>query len=97
MSTTIYCRVTDKAVLTFYLLHEEKKYYLFTKKYRRSLKEYYVNGVTLNEALDRTKANYDTAILKTMENIPAQIKYLEKEFEIEVFERTKSRNVNAII
>lgn len=39
-----------------------------------------------------SRAHNDSAIIKTMDKIPMYIKYVEREYEIEVFERTKRRN-----
>lgn len=91
MNTTIFCRVIDKAGLSFYLSQDGETYFLFNQRYREQAKRYYEKGVSLDKALDRAKANEVFTILTIMDKLPAYIKYIEKEYEIEVFEKTKKR------
>ena len=92
MKTMIYCEMPEKAVHTFYMLNEGKIYYLFRQDYRRGVQDFYHKGVLLDESLDYSKAHKDTAIERTMSKIPMYIKYIEKEYGIEVLEQTKKRN-----
>ena len=43
MANFIYSRTTDKDKQTFYLVSQDREYYLFTQKYRRGVKEYFHN------------------------------------------------------
>lgn len=92
MKTMIYCKTAEKAVHSFYMINEGKVYFLFSQDYRKGVQEFYHKGVILNESLDFSKAHKDTAIERTMSKIPMYIKYIEKEYGIEVLERTKKRN-----
>lgn len=92
MRTMIYCEKTENAVHVFYLINEGKVYYLFSQDYRKGVQDFYHKGVLLNESLNFSKAHKDTAIERTMSKIPMYIKYIEKEYGIEVLERTKKRN-----
>ncbi len=49
-------------------------------------------GVELNKALDHSRGNHDTALIKTMNKLPRYIIYIEKEYGIQVFNKTKRRN-----
>ena len=91
MKTVIYCEPIEKGIHSFYLIHEGEKYLLFTQKYRKGVNDYYRKGVSMNEALNCSRAHKDGAILRTMEKLPVYIKYLEKEFSIEVLEKTKRK------
>ena len=91
MKTVIYCEPIEKGVHSFYMLHEGEKYYLFSQKYRRGVHNYYSKGVLMNEALSYSRAHKDGAIIRTMEKLPMYIKYLEKEFSIEVLEKSKRK------
>ena len=92
MKTMIYCETPEKAVHAFYMLNEGEIYYLFSQDYRKGVQDFYHKGVRLDESLDYSKAHKDTAIERTMSKIPMYIKYIEKEYGIEVLERTKRRN-----
>lgn len=92
MKTKIYCKTTARDTHSFYLDHQGQRYFLFTQKYRRGVHGYYGKGVPLGEALNFAKAHKDGAIIRTMEKLPMYIKYLEKEYSIEVLEKTKKRN-----
>ena len=92
MKTMIYCETTEKASHVFYMINEGKSYYLFSQDYRMGVQELYHKGVRLDDSVDFSKAHKDTAIERTMTKIPMYIKYIEKEYGIEVLERTKKRN-----
>jgi len=92
MKTMIYCETQGKAVHAFYMLSEGEIYYLFSQGYRKGVQAFYHKGVRLDESMDYSKAHKDTAIERTMSKIPMYIKYIEKEYGIEVLEQTKRRN-----
>ena len=87
MKSKIYCKVNN-GVHNFYLAHEGEEHFLFSQHFHRSVKAYYTNGVTVNEALNNPRAGENRALRKTMEKLPAYIKYIEKEQGIAVLEKT---------
>jgi hypothetical protein len=89
MKEIIYCEPTDRGVHNFYLLCDEKSYYLFSQDYRKGVQEYFARGVSINESMKFSKAHNDSAITRTMSKIPIYVKYIEKEYAIEVYEQTK--------
>lgn len=94
MNLVIYCSVTKRGIHSFYLVVDGKKYWLFSQKYRKGVQKYYRKGVTINQAIDYSKAHKNTAIEKTMSKIPIHIKYVEKEYGIQVLEKTKRKKKN---
>ena len=42
--------------------------------------------------MNYSKAHNDSAVIRTMKKIPMYVKYVEKEYAIEVLEQTKKRN-----
>ena len=97
MANFIYSRTTDKGKQTFYLVNQDREYYLFTQKFRRGVKEYFHNRVLLKDALDISKSHRDTALIRTKTKFPMYIRYIEKEYGITVLESTlkkqsKTRN-----
>lgn len=92
MKTIIYCKPTDKGVHSFYLLVGTEEFYLFSQAYRKGVDEYYGKGVRIDESMKYSRAHNDSAIIKTMDKIPMYVKYIEKEYGIEVLEKTKKRS-----
>ena len=81
MKTTIYCKPTDKGILSFYLIQGVNEFYLFSQSFRRGVNEYYGKGVRIDEAFNYAKAHKDTAIIRTMDKIPMYVKYIEQEYD----------------
>ena len=92
MKTIIFCEITAKGIYTFYLLTNGQRYYLFNQDYRKGVQEYFGKGVLINEAMNYSRSHNDKAVAKTMSKIPMYVKYIEKEYAIEVFKQTKKRN-----
>ena len=92
MKATVYCKATDKGVHTFYLAQGREEYFLFHQNFRRGVKEYFGRGVSINEAFNFSRSHHNTALIHTMEKLPAYIKYVEKEYGIEVLNQTAKKN-----
>lgn len=92
MKTTVYCKPTSKGVHSFYLLIGSEEFFLFSQAYRKGVEEYYGSGVHFDESMNYSKAHNDSAVIRTMKKIPMYVKYVEKEYAIEVLEQTKKRN-----
>ena len=91
MKAQIYCTVSDKGVHSFYLLQDNKRYFLFRQNYRKSVHAYFKQGVSLEEAISFKRIHGDGALAHTMEKLPAYIKYIEKEYQISVYNKTKEK------
>lgn len=92
MKATIFCETTAKGIHTFYLSANCQIYYLFDQDYRKGVQKYFGRGVLIDEAINYSRAHNDNAVIRTMSKIPMYVKYIEKEFAIEVLEQTKKRN-----
>jgi hypothetical protein len=86
--TKVYCRTTDKGQQTFYVLHENRTYYLFSQDYRISNKTYFRNGLFIPELYDFSKTS-SFSVRKTLEKIQKMLPYLEQEYGIVL---TKKKN-----
>jgi len=69
-----------------------EEFFLFSQAYRKGVEEYYGRGVRINESMKYSRAHNDSAITRTMDKIPMYVKYIEKEYAIEVLEQTKKRS-----
>lgn len=88
MANFIYSRTTEKDKQTFYLVNQDREYYLFTQKFHRGVKVFFHNKVLLKDALDLSKGRHDTALIKTMTKLPTYIKYIEKEYGVAIMKST---------
>ena len=93
--TKVYCLTTDKGTQTFYLDADGETHYLFSQDYRHGVKDYYGRGVSIDAAIDYSRARNDTAIIRTMRKLPSYIRYIEKEYGITVLRRTARRAASA--
>ena len=91
MRATIFCKTTEKGVHSFYINVGNESIFMFSQAYRKGVEAYFGRGVMIDEAVKYSKAHNDTAITKTMDKIPLYVRYVEKEYEIEILERTKKR------
>ncbi len=92
MRNMIYCEPTARGVHSFFLVANGQEYYLFSQGYRKGVHAYYSRGVPFSEAVNYSKTHSDSALIRTMSKLPMYIKYVEREYGIEVLERTKKRN-----
>lgn len=88
MQAKIFCKTVAKGKQSFYMTVNGQKYFLFTQDYRVSNKEYFQNGVSIFE-INNYGGVHSTAVKKTLDKLPSYIKYIEKEYEIAVYNKTK--------
>lgn len=74
MRTMIICQTPQKGMHSFYAIVNNKSYFLFSQDFRHGVHDYFENGVSLNEAINHSKAHNDSAILRTMSKLPMYIK-----------------------
>ncbi len=91
MKTTIYCKPTEKGIHSFYLIVGNEEFYLFSQAYRKGVENYYGKGVRIEESMRYSRAHNDSAITRTMDKIPMYVRYVEKEYDVVVFEKTKRK------
>ncbi len=92
MKNMIYCEPAARGVHAFFLVANGKEYYLFSQNYRKGVHAYYSKGVPLTQAFKFSKTHNDTALIRTMSKLPMYIMYVEKEYGIEVLDRTKKKS-----
>lgn len=92
MVTTIYCTPTAKGIHNFYIEAGGETHFLFSQNYRRGVNEYFRDGVRLDDALNFSRAKGDNAIKRTMEKLPSYIKYIEREYDLEILRQTSKKN-----
>lgn len=95
MKTIVYCKSTAHNVQSFYMRSEVGNYYLFSQNFRQVVHDYFKNGVILDNAIRPVNRDKSKVIYRTMDKIRKNIEYLEKEYEIKVFNKTKEKGVTA--
>ena len=91
MRNKIYCKTTGKGQQSYYLTVDGKDYFLFTQAFRRSNKEVFSKGVTIDEAL-RWQGQHSESVIRTMRKLPSYIRYVEQEYGIVVLNKTKKKH-----
>lgn len=97
MKSMIYCKTTRKGIHSFYLVVNGERYLLFNQKYRRGVGRYFRRGVSINQSIDYSKTHNDAALKKTMSKIPMHLRYVEKEFDLQVLEKTKKKSKKSVL
>ena len=92
MANTIYCETTAKGVQSFFIKANGETHFLFSQNFRRGVKNYFKHGVRVDEAINFKRANGNSAIIHTMEKLPAYIRYVEREYGMEVLRKTARKN-----
>lgn len=88
MKAQICCKVTEKDEHSFYLNVNGKRYFLFKQNYRKSNKEVFGRGILVRD-LGSYSGHYSTTVRKTVEKLPAYIRYIENEYGLTVLTKTE--------
>lgn len=91
MKTKVYCKTVAKGQQAFFLVADNKEYYLFTQDYRASVKEFFAAGISIRETTDFSSA-HSLAVRRTLDKLKSYIPYVEKEYGIAVMDKTKNKN-----
>ena len=91
MQTTVFCKTTAKAKQTYYVSVEGKSYLLFEQDFRRSNKEFFEKGVSVNE-IGRFNNVHSESVRKTLEKLPAYLRYIEKEYDVAILGQSRGKN-----
>ena len=92
MAAVISCIPTAKGTHSFFVEACGETHFLFSQNYRSGVDDYFRDGVCLDAALDFSRAKGDTAIERTMEKLPSRIRYIEREYGIEIFRHSAKKN-----
>ena len=88
MKTKVICKEFDKGTLSFYAIVDGKEYFLFQQGYKKTVYDYFMKGVNVNATNDYSNAHSHT-VRKTLDKLPSYIRYVEKEYDIEIYQKTK--------
>ena len=90
MKTKIICREVKSGTLSFYVKADGKEYFLFQQEFKKSVYDYFVNGISVSLASDYSMAHSHT-VRKTLDKLPTYLHFIEKEYGVEIYEKTSQR------
>lgn len=90
MQAKVFCKTVAKGIQAYYVSVDGNSIYLFQQNYRVSNKEFFSNGVVVH-ALGKFRNVHSTSVRNTLEKIPSYLRYVEKEYGVEIYEKTKRR------
>ena len=88
MKTKVMCRTVEKGQQAFFVKVDGKEYFLFQQEFRKSVKVFFQNGVSVN-AINNYSSAHSTAVRRTLDKLPSYLHYIEKEYDVEIYEKTK--------
>ena len=91
MKPIVKCENPEYGTLSFYLVADSRRYFLFSQAYRKNVAHFFRNGMRLADIQNFSKSKNDTAVAKIMSKLPSYIKYIEKEYDISVLRETQKK------
>ncbi len=88
MKTKIICKETKRGTLSFYAVINSREYFLFQQVFKKTVYDYFINGVNVNSTTNYSSAHSHT-VRKTLDKLPSYLRYIEKEYDVEIYEKTK--------
>lgn len=84
-NTIIICNANSSSeTLDFFSECGGERHYIFTRKYRKSLYNYFRNGVSIYKLFDYSKTHGNEIIIHTISQLKSALRYLEKEYGVQV-------------
>lgn len=99
MQTKIYCRPVAQDVHEFYLVANNRKYYLFEQKFSMANHRYFKKGVAVEDLSDFSKTTA-VPVRNTLEKLPKYVKKTAKRYGLDLSQKrakpqTKEKHKNA--
>ena len=90
MNKFIYCKNEGQKNLNFYVKVNSKEYLLFSHYYSTGLKEYYQNGVHVND-IGKAEKCHNYIVRRIATKLKSYLRYVENEYGVVVLEKTDKR------
>ena len=88
MKTKIYCKEENWGNLTFYVSVDGKEYFLFEQDFKKSVKDYFKRGVSIDGINNYSLAS-GVAVRRILDKLPSYLHYVEKEYNVAIYEKSK--------
>lgn len=76
------CYNEDNGLISFYAEQNGRRYYIFSRRYKQTLHEYFRNGVAVRTLFSDSRAKRNAAIMNVLEQLKTHLRYAEKEYDI---------------
>ena len=90
MRAKVFCKEMERGWLTFYVTAQGKEYFLFRQTFKKTVKDYFQNGIGVH-AVGSFAAARGEAVKKTLEKLPLYLKYVEKEYQVQIYEKCNEK------
>ena len=90
-NNTVYC-VPGNGVMYFYLKAKDGDHYLCGKPYNHRVRKMFENGISVDEIFSKRSHAYDSVFWNIFDDLPKHIKYIEKEYDLQITKKSKNRN-----
>ena len=87
MNAKVICKELKRGTLSFYAIVKGKEYFLFQQEFKKTVYDYFMNGVNVSLTGDYSIAHSHT-VRKTLDKLPSYLRYVEKEYDIEIYKKT---------
>lgn len=74
-------------LIDFYAEDGQEKVYIFSRKYRHSLYDFFRNGISTRNLFDFTKTHRNDVVINTILQLRTHLRYIEKEYGVVIFEK----------
>ncbi|MCI8413359.1 MAG: hypothetical protein HFE47_04605 [Clostridia bacterium] len=91
MQTTVFCKTTAKGIQTYFVRVDGRAYFLFTQRFYKSNKEFFQKGVNVC-ALGAYSGAHSASVRRTLDKLPAFLRYIEKEYGVAIFRKSKEKS-----
>ena len=78
--------------LDFYAENNRESYYIFSRKFRVTLYDYFKAGVSMNKLFDFSRTHRNPIVANTIDHMRSFLKYIEKENDIQLFRGKRYRS-----
>ena len=91
------CKISDRLpaagepqgakVLDFFAEDEQERVYIFSRKYRTNLFNYFRKGISTRNLYDFTKTRRSSVVINTILQLRTHLRFIEKEYGVEILEK----------
>lgn len=74
-------------LIDFYAEDGQERVYIFSRKYRTNLFNYFRKGISTRNLYDFTKTRRSSVVINTMLQLRTHLRYIEKEYGVAILEK----------
>lgn len=86
MQAKVFCKTVAKGTQSYFVNVEGKNYFLFSQNFRKSNKEFFAKGVSIDKLNDYSCV-HSTSVKKTLDKLHTYLRYIEKEYNVSIYSK----------